>query len=207
MATAISLAGGEAGRSRFFRLHALGLASGALTMALGLTLVGAVSNRMLSVAGTQWTAAVLIGLGFVAVGWALTVSTGRGLPYPRPSWQVPDHWRHTLPPEFTLTAYGYLLGLGVLTNAVLPSLWVLIILTVVMHNILLATAAWLIYAGARAWTTRRDLSPRAPTEASGILLPDRFARELRLHAICRAATTALLITLTATSVLTATNVS
>lgn len=206
MATAISLAGGEADQSRFFRLHILGLVSGALTMALALTLVGDIIDRVLQVGGAQWTDAVVIGLGFVAAGWASTVSTGRGLPYPRPSWQVPDHWRHTLPPEFTLTAYGYLLGIGALTNAVLPSLWVLITLTVVMHDVPLAITAWLIYAGGRAWTTRRDLSPRGPTEAKHGF-PARGAREVRVYGICRAMTAALLITLTAASMLTAVHVS
>lgn len=206
MATTISLAGGQAQQSRFFGLHILGLALGALTMALALTLVGAGLDRALTAAGSRWTHAVLIGLGLIAVGWALTVATGRGLPYPRPSWQVPEAWRHTLPPEFTLTTYGYLLGLGVFTNAVFPSLWVLIGLTVVVHSLPLAMAAWLLYAGSRAWTTKRDLSPHAPTQVASPLPPGRVARELRAHTVCRAATAALLVTLTATSILTAASV-
>jgi hypothetical protein len=206
MATAISLAGGQARQARFFRLHIVGLALGAVTMAFALTLVGAGLDEVLRSAGPPWAQAVLIGLALVAVGWTLTVVTGRGLPYPRPSWQVPEGWRHTLPTEFTLTAYGYLLGLGVLTNAVLPSLWVLIGLTVAVNSLPLATAAWLLYAASRAWTTRRDLSPHAPTEVSDTSLPHRFHREARAHTICRAATATLLVALTAASILTAATV-
>jgi hypothetical protein len=54
----------------------------------------------------------------------------------------------------TAAAYGYLLGLGPLTDVVLPTFWLLVGVTLLgLHNAAWALVAWLTYGAARAAVT------------------------------------------------------
>lgn len=136
-------------RRRAVTIHAVGMMAGSVTMALCLTVAAAIVAPILSTmpAAAGMTAMVVL------AAWALKLTTNVGLPYPRRRWQVPEGWRWELPLPFTLGAYGYLLGLGALTDVVLPLYWVLVGATIAAGSLPLAVAAWIVYAMARVWMT------------------------------------------------------
>jgi hypothetical protein len=121
-------------------------------MGLTLVLAGAVLQAPLAVIEQpmQLIAIVLL------VGWAVHLMTGSGIPFPNSRWQVPKDWRHTLPFGFTVGAYGFLLGLGVLTNVVGPVLWALIGASVVIADAPTVLVMWLAYGVTRAAVTARE---------------------------------------------------
>jgi hypothetical protein len=133
------------------RTHAIGLALGAVTMALVLSLLGAVTQPALREFGTP----LAIIAGVVLAGWALRIVVPWGLPFPQRSWQVPEHWRYSLPPTVTLGTYGYLLGLGGLTYMVVPTYWLLAAGTVAVTSLPVALCAWIGFALVRFLTTWR----------------------------------------------------
>jgi hypothetical protein len=131
-------------------LHSTSLALGALTAAAGFTLVGALI-RVGTPAGTwlAWLGAAVLG------GWALRTLGLPGVPFPRSHWQVPEHWRTGMPPQFTISAYGYLLGLGFLTDVIVPAYWFLVLLTAADGGFAAIALGWLAYAIARIAVTVR----------------------------------------------------
>jgi hypothetical protein len=137
-------------RRRVLAVHVAGLLAGAITTCLVLVLVaGAVT--VLDVGASAW----LHGLSaLVLLAWMIRAVTDRGLPYPRSTWQVPESWRARLPLKGTAVAYGYLLGLGPLTDVVLPTYWLLVGVTIAgVDGFVWAMLGWLAYGAARAATT------------------------------------------------------
>ena len=151
MALTIGPAGRGADRRRDLMLHGLGLAVGSMTMAIVLTGVG------IAVRHSYEEVAVWLGwlLSVLAVLWLVFVLTGRRTPSRLSRWQVPAHWRHTYPPGFTAVAYGFLLGLGALTDVLTPAFWALAVATVALADLPLALAAWLVLGAVRLWFTAR----------------------------------------------------
>lgn len=132
-------------------LHATGLVLGAVTMALSLSLVG----LLLPAFPASLTQLGAILGSIILAGWAGQALADRGLPYPRRTWQVPEQWRYTLPSSVTVTAYGYLLGLGWLTATILPTYWAFLIATVLVASLPLAVSGWVAYAITRGWVASR----------------------------------------------------
>jgi hypothetical protein len=156
MVLTIGPAVGGAERKKLLASHSVGLLLGATVMAFSLALVAAVAQDPL-----QQGAPVLMPIaGVVAFGWALEVSTGWGLGFPSSSWQVPVSWRDWLPPQITMLAYGFLLGLGFLTTVVFPIYWLLVAGSLFSHSLLLTLMAWWVYGGTRALSTWRGVSKR-----------------------------------------------
>jgi hypothetical protein len=182
-------------RATVARLHYMLLLAGSLTTGLALFVVGALwrssgmGNPALHVLALVVGAAVL-------VGWAAHVATGWGLPFPKPRWQVPEAWRYELPPRFTLGAYGYMLGLGVTTNPVFPTIWVLCVLTAAAPNAAVALLPWVLYAAVRTVTTALA-TRRAVCEVTirPGRDPDVPMNSPRLFTMARAAVVALLLSL------------
>lgn len=193
----------EAHRRRSTILHYMGLLCGALTTAAVLFVVGW-PVRMLHDDAPLVTQALCVTVACVLIGWAVQVITNRGLAYPRPRWQVPEQWRYTLPHGFTMGGYGYLLGLGITTNPMLPAIWVLCGLTVVTQSALVVVVAWCLYAGVRMGTTHRAtrvvLRLRATRPGAD---PDGDLNDARLLSVARAANVALLATLAVTAIIAA----
>jgi len=152
MALTMGFAVSEADRRLRLQVHAVGLVAASLTMALALTGFGVLAGGPAIEIGP--IANVLV--AGVLVLWAIRAVTGRGLPYPRSGWQVPVEWRESLPPAFTAAAYGYLLGLGFLTDVVLPAYWILVGLTLMVVSLPAAAAGWSVYGVTRAALTWRD---------------------------------------------------
>ncbi len=145
--------------------HSTSLALGALTAAAGFTLVGALVRIGLP-AGPwlAWLGAALLG------SWAMRTIGLPGMPYPRSHWQVPEHWRTGMPAPFTMSAYGYLLGFGFLTDVIVPAYWLLVLITAADGGIVAIGLGWLTYMVARiAVTVRATRSvtacPLDPTSA------------------------------------------
>lgn len=190
MALTIGPAVSEAERRHWLAVHGLALWLGALTTACVLTIAGTLLSGPL--ASGRIVAGIVVAL---ALAWIARVVAGVGLPFPRSSWQVPDRWRHTLPSRFVAGGYGYLLGLGFLTDPVLPAFWILVGGSVVAASLPLAAGAWTVYALTRLYMTRRaaavvaaspddppeDVNPRASFAAA------RAATVLLLAAIAVAA--------------------
>ena len=165
--TIASTGGGMEKRSALI-VHGIGLVLGAATMALLLFLIG----EALRAAEPIETIALGL-LGVLSVVWAVSTLSRRNAWYPRSNWQVPETWRYTLPFRFTAGAYGYLLGIGCLTDVVLPSYWVLFGLSMVVPAFGVVVLAWVIYAVIRwAWTWR--FSMRATGTACPVVPPGRF---------------------------------
>ena len=169
----------RASMPKLLRAHGAGLALGALTMALALSLVGGVARPALR----EFPPVPTVAAGAVLLGWALRATGRRGLPYPHRSWQVPEQWRYTLPSIVTLGAYGYLLGLGWLTYMVLPTYWLLVAGTIAVGSLPVALTAWMAFALARFLTAWR-----------GARLVVRGSEDVTPHnlALTRAAAAALL---------------
>jgi hypothetical protein len=68
-------------------------------------------------------------------------------------WQVPVVWKESLPPVFTATVYGLLLGVGFLTSVVVPLYWVLLAGSVAIPSLPIVLLAWWLYGGMRLLTT------------------------------------------------------
>jgi cytochrome c biogenesis protein CcdA len=151
MAMTIGSVVNRASMPKLLRAHALGLALGAVTMALGLSLLGALVKPALR----ELAAPLTIVGSVVLLGWAAHAMGWRGLPFPQRSWQVPEQWRYRLPPTITLGAYGYLLGLGWLTYLVLPTYWLLVAGTLAMASLPVALLAWTGFAVGRFLPARR----------------------------------------------------
>jgi hypothetical protein len=143
---------------------------------------------LLAAALHPFAGAEAVVVGVLCGLWAFRVATGAGLPFPRSRWQVPAHWRESLPLLFTLTAYGYLLGLGCLTDVVLPTFWVFVGLSVLDATVVHVVGAWLVYAATRAWRTNRGVraAPTCPVPSTGAATP--FGKQ-RLQAVVFLATT------------------
>jgi hypothetical protein len=167
MAWTIGPAGGRAERRRMLLVHCSGLALGALTAAAVFTLLGSVVR--IGLPATQgvvgWLGAALL------IGWGLRTVELPGLPFPRSRWQVPEEWRTGMPYQFTMSAYGYLLGLGFLTDVVVPAYWLLVLITMVDGGAAAIGFGWLTYLVVRCAVTVRASQrvaacPRDPTAAS-----------------------------------------
>lgn len=145
-------------RRRALMIHAGGLVLGSGVMAAGLFLVGTGLRTLL---GEE---ALVYAAGIASLIWAVTTALGRGAPYPRSGWQVPETWRQTLPFRFTVGAYGVLLGLGFLTDVVLPTFWILVALSLALPSLVAVLVAWFAYAAGRAiWTWRESQDAGDPT--------------------------------------------
>lgn len=187
----------DGARSSTARVHYAFLLVGSLTTGLLLFLVGAV-GRGLGPVDAAVVDAASITAGLVLIGWAVRVATGRGLSYPKPRWQVPETWRYELPARFTMGAYGYMLGLGVTTNPVLPTIWVVCALTVLGSSLPVALLPWIAYALVRVVTTvRATRSAVCAREAAPGADPDEAMNSPRLLQATRVAVVVLLVTLAA----------
>lgn len=178
MALTIGPVGDESDRRRLLLSHGLGLLGGALSMALVLTLLAALLNAVLPTSSSSMSAAAAIGGVVVLIGWTLSSAGIAGLPYPKSRWQVPESWRRVLPAQFALGLYGYLLGLGFLTNVVLPPFWILIAGTVIANDIFLALGSWASYALVRllltAYATQRAVAEQDSLEVIDLRGPGRL---------------------------------
>lgn len=127
-------------------LYTGGLFAGAITIALTTYLLGVLIAALPGhlPQAVRWIAAL------VAALWALRIGTGRGLPFPSSSWQVPEVWLLTLPKSLTVTLYGFLLGMGILTSVVAPVYWCLLAGSVAYPHLGAILAAWGCYAATRA---------------------------------------------------------
>lgn len=145
-------------RQRWLRIHTSALVLGSITTALSLTIIGESLQSM------NWPAhLVLYPASVILVGWIGRSAFGIGLPYPRSRWQVPEVWRDLLPPTATAAAYGYLLGVGFVTDVVLSAYWILFALTIALGDINVAVVAWTTYAVCRAITMVRRMRVIART--------------------------------------------
>lgn len=151
MGLTIGAVGDGASRRHLLQLHGLGLVLAALTVSVALFLIGTLLRPIITDGQTPLTVVAVA----VLTGWAIEVLTGRGLAVPRSHWQVPEQWRRELPGAVTAGAFGYLLGLGFLTNVMLPSFWVLVGCSLLSPSLLIVVSAWLIYEGGRYLTTVR----------------------------------------------------
>lgn len=135
------------------RNHAAGLLLGSAVTALLLTSLGALVAALVPAAGD----ALLIAAAALAIVWLpnAILPARDAVPWPRSSWQVPEQWRYTMPLGHTMFAFGFLLGVGVVTNAVFPVVWVLVVLTVAAGQPFMALAAWLVFAATRWAMTAR----------------------------------------------------
>lgn len=151
MAGTIGSVVNRANMPKLVRSHAVGLWLGGLTMALALTLLGALVRPAVL---QLFTPLKLLAVP-VLLGWAARAMGRGGLPFPSRAWQVPEHWRYTLPPAMTLGAYGYILGLGWLTHIILPTYWILFAGTIAVASVPIALAAWTAFALGRFLTAWR----------------------------------------------------
>jgi hypothetical protein len=103
-----------------------------------------------------------------------------------------------MPPYFTLSAYGYLLGLGFLTDVVVPAYWLLVALTIFGGAGGAVALGWAVYIGARCAVTARATRRVAacPLDPPLARLAPNWERR-----VTEVATAALLL-LTALSILT-----
>jgi hypothetical protein len=130
-------------------LHIAGLLAGAVTIALVAYLPAVLFAAVIGhvPAAVRWVGALIAGL------WAVRVAVGRGLPFPSSSWQVPEVWLLTLPRDVTVTLYGYLLGMGLLTSVVAPVYWCFLAGSVSYPHFVVILVAWICYAATRAAMT------------------------------------------------------
>lgn len=170
-------------RRRVVAIHSLALVAGALTTGLALILVAS-AVAVLDLGSPPWLRAVAAG---VLLAWALRAVTQRGLAYPRSHWQVPESWRARLPLKATAAGYGYLLGLGPLTDVILPAYWLLVgISAAAVLSVPWALAAWVGYGATRAAATLAGIRGFASTcnvdgtPASGVRLGHERAIVLTL---------------------------
>jgi hypothetical protein len=155
MAQTIAPAVGGREQLRMLAVLGAGAVLGATLVALMLLLVGAVLLGESTGGVTSWTVAAA--MLAVVLGWTLRATFGFGLPYPRSRWQVPEQWRHLLPPLFTAFLYGLLLGVGFLTDVELPTYWVMAIITLMWLSVPVGLAIWVVYAVIRMRDTGRML--------------------------------------------------
>lgn len=121
-------------------LHSSGLAAGAITMGLILSLVRAASLAV----GMR---AVLLVPAAIALAFAAMQIAGMSVPQRR--WQVPEYWRRTLDAGVLPVAYGAILGFGIFTAVVVGAFWVFVAATL-LYPAPIALLAWLAYALGRA---------------------------------------------------------
>jgi hypothetical protein len=162
MALTIGPAVSGAERRRLIAIHAVGLVLGAQTLVLGLMVAGAATGLLPDISPAIVAAGATVG----AVGWGLRFLVGRGLPYPRRRWQVPEEWRRTLPSRVAIGLYGYVLGLGILTDPVSPVFWVFVVAVAFVGSAPVAIAGGLLYALVRAAMTHQAARGIARTESS-----------------------------------------
>jgi hypothetical protein len=182
-------------RRRILGIHSAGLLAGAVTMMCVLLLIGG-ALRVTGVTGATGGSLVQFATAVVLVGWALQAAGGPGLPFPRSRWQVPEDWRATLPLPATGLFYGFLLGLGPLTDVILPAYWLLVGATLASDNVLVAAVAWVVYAGVRALVTIggvREYSTSCALDGS----PSTQIRPAYERTVVRMATIGLLLTVAA----------
>lgn len=161
MALAIGPVGDVAHRRRLLMIHGGGLVAGSVLLAAILTIVGVPFRLGFGALPATAQLVVCIAGSLVLVLWAMRVLTGSGLPFPRSSWQVPSAWRFDMPYEFTLGLYGFLLGLGILTDIVMPTFWLLIAASLAVAHPLLIVLIWIGYALVRlanTWRVSTELS-------------------------------------------------
>lgn len=172
-------------RRRVTRLHYAGLVVGAAATATALVALSVVALGIRAIGGVV-ESGILLAAAALFVGWALRVVSGHGPRFPKPRWQVPDGWRHTLPSGFTMGAYGVLLGLGFTTNPILPAIWLLVAVSLWSSASGWVVGAWLSYGAVRVVTThlatRRALRHQA---AVGTTDPD-FGVDLNSQAVLNA---------------------
>jgi hypothetical protein len=178
-------------RRQVLIVHGVGLVAGAMTMCFMLILMAS-GIAALHIGSPPWLRAAAAS---VLVAWSFTVATGRGLPYPRSHWQVPERWRATLPLKATAGAYGYLLGLGPLTDVVLPTYWLLVGITLTTAGgAAWALLAWVTYASVRAAVTVRGVGRYASTCAADGT-PNAAVRPERERALLSVLAVVLLVSL------------
>ena len=114
---------------------------------LGLVLV--LVNAALDGLGAGSATVTRYGLIVLGLGWTLSALGAPGLPFPRRRWQVPEQWRFTMPIEVTLFAYGALLGVGFLTDVVLPAFWMFVLVCALLASPAVIVPAALLYAATR----------------------------------------------------------
>lgn len=147
MAWTIGPAGRGAKGRRAVTVYAIGTIIAGLTMALLLLLLAPAVRAGLT--GDLRSAGALVAAA-ICVGWIPRTLGFRGPRYPRSRWQVPEHWRQTMHMDFTLLVYGFLLGLGFLTDVVLPAYWVLLVGSLVVGSMVSVICCWLLYGAVRA---------------------------------------------------------
>jgi hypothetical protein len=136
-----------------FRAHALGLVLGSFAMFAILALVGIAVRAALPESSVM----VIVAMAIAALAWLpRSVGVRRGPRWPVRYWQVPQEWRFSMPLPATLLAYGFLLGLGVLTTPVLPVMWIFVAATVAIPSVGVAIFAWMAYATSRWIMTFRE---------------------------------------------------
>jgi hypothetical protein len=204
MAMTIGPVGGEAERRRLLRWHSVGVLIGSAVMGLLLALAGSLVGAEIG-----WLdGAISVVLAVVLLAWGVRFLSGRGLVYPRSKWQVPEHWRSTLPLPFTVFAYGVMLGVGWVTDVVSPVYWLFAGLTVLMASPGEASVGWAAYAFARlALTARATSRAHAANRAHGDqdLQPATCAPSARVFGAMR--TTSVVVLIIAAAGLAASSVS
>jgi hypothetical protein len=135
---AVSGAGPKSVR-RVTALHGAGLLSGALIMALLLSLARAL------VVGAGLRSLLIIPAGIALI---LAFLQCAGFRIPQSSWQVPEYWRRGLDADILPVAYGAVLGFGVFTSVVVGAFWVFVAATF-LYSVPVALLGWLAYACAR----------------------------------------------------------
>jgi hypothetical protein len=181
MAWTIGLAGREDDRRRGLIVHSIGTLLGSLTMAFLLILAAPATRALIDSAGS----AAATGAAVVLIAWVPRTLGRRGPAYPRSSWQVPEHWRQTLPMLFTLVLYGFLLGLGILTDVVLPAYWVLVGGSLAVVSLPAVVIAWTAYGITRAYVVLvgvRQLASSPADEAPEICSATQLSNSRRLVA-------------------------
>lgn len=167
MALTIGPAVRQGDRGRVLAIHTAGLLTGAVAWCLVLVLAGS------ALGAAAWPELMDELAAVIVAAWTFRVLTSRGVPFPRSRWQVPDVWRHRFPEQFTAFAYGLLLGVGFLTDVVLPAYWILVAATVLSGSLAPALAAWTLYALTRAVTAAREASRLASQGATPELVAPR----------------------------------
>jgi hypothetical protein len=136
-----------------FRAHAVGLVLGSFAMFTTLGLVGIAIRA----AVPESSVTMIVAMAIAALAWLpRSVGIRRGPRWPGRYWQVPQEWRFSMPLPATMLAYGFLLGLGVLTTPVLPVMWIFVAATVAIPTVWVATFAWMAYATSRWVMTVRE---------------------------------------------------
>ncbi len=144
------LPAGRPARTRLLCLHGIGLFVGATLAAI--VVLGL--HRLLAPIAVR--SAVLAATSLVGTAWIVRIAVGRGLRWPRSTWQVPESWRYSLEPEVTVSLYGALLGVAVLTNPILPTVWLWIALSI-LASPGAVLVSWACYAATRLALTAYPL--------------------------------------------------